>query len=50
MPLVIGVATFVELTPGMFGGYVIARLAIGLSMLLFAALGWSVYKESASRA
>jgi hypothetical protein len=49
-PLVIGVATFVELTPGMFGGFVIARLAIGFWMLLFAALGQSLRVEASSRA
>lgn len=44
-PLVIGIATFTVLTPGMFGGFVIARLAIGFWMLLFAALGWSLHAE-----
>ncbi len=39
---------FVVVTPGMFGGFVVARLAIGFWMLLFAALGWSVYVESRS--
>jgi hypothetical protein len=33
-------------TPGMFGGFVIARLAIGSWLLLLAALGWSLYVES----
>ena len=47
MPLSIGIATFVELTPGMFGGYVIARLAITFWMLLFAALGFSLRAETA---
>jgi hypothetical protein len=46
MPLVIGIATFVELTPGMFGGFVIARLAIGFWIALFAALGASLRIES----
>ena len=45
-PMVIGVAQFVMLTPGMFGGFVIARLVIGAWMLMFAALGWSLYAES----
>ena len=49
-PLVVGIATFVELTPGMFGGFVIARLAIGFWLLLFAALGQSLRVEAASRA
>ena len=46
MPLAVGIATFVELTPGMFGGFVIARLAIGTWMLLFAALGWALHVEA----
>ena len=45
-PLVIGVTQFVVLTPGMFGGFEVARLAIGFWMLMFAALGWSLYAES----
>jgi hypothetical protein len=48
MPLAIGIATFVELTPGMFGGYVIARLAIGFWILLFAALGQALRTEAPS--
>lgn len=47
MPLVIGIATCVELTPGMFGGFVIARLAIGNWMLLFGALGQALREEAA---
>lgn len=45
-PMVIGVAQFVMVTPGMFGGFVVARLVIGAWMLMFAALGWSLYAES----
>jgi hypothetical protein len=45
-PLAIGIATFAVVTPGMFGGFVIARLAIGSWLLLLAALGWSLYLES----
>lgn len=45
-PLAIGVAAFAVVTPGMFGGFVIARLAIGFWMLLFGALGWALYVES----
>lgn len=44
-PMVIGVAQFVMLTPGMFGGFVIARVVIGVWMLMFGALGWSLYVE-----
>jgi hypothetical protein len=46
MPLAIGIATFTAVTPGIFGGFVIARLAIGSWLLLFATLGWSRYVES----
>ena len=45
-PLAIGIATFAVVTPGMFGGFVIARLAIGSWLLLLAALGWTLYVES----
>jgi hypothetical protein len=45
-PLAIGIATFAVVTPGMFGGFVIARVAIGSWLLLLAALGWSLYVES----
>lgn len=48
-PMAIGIAQFVVLTPGMFGGFVTARLAIGTWMLLFAALGWSVYVGARGR-
>lgn len=48
-PLAIGIAVFAVITPGMFGGFVIARLAIGFWMLLFAALGWSLHAESRHR-
>ena len=41
-----GVTVFAVLTPGMFGGFVMARLAIGFWMLTFAALGWSLIAES----
>ncbi len=46
IPLAIGIAAFAVVTPGMFGGFVIARLAIGFWMLLFGALGWALYVES----
>lgn len=45
-PLSVGVAQFVVLTPGMFGGFVLARLAIGVWMLTFAAVGWSMRAEA----
>ena len=46
IPLAIGISEFAVLTPGIFGPFVIARLAIGFWMLMFAALGWSLYAES----
>lgn len=46
VPLAIGITVFAVVTPGMFGGFVIARLAIGFWMLLFAALGWSLHIHS----
>lgn len=45
-PMVIGVAQFVMLTPGMFAGFEVARIVIGTWMLMFAALGWSLYAET----
>ena len=45
-PLAIGIAEFAILTPGMFGGFVAARLVIGFWMLLFGALGWAMYVEA----
>src|SRR5262245_27607978 len=47
MPLAIGIATFVELTPLVFAGFVWARLAIAFWFLLFAALGQSLRTEVA---
>ena len=47
-PLVLGICVFVVVTPGMFGGFVVARLAIGSWFLLFAALGWSLYQQPAA--
>lgn len=48
-PLAVGLAAFVIVTPGMFGGFVVARLAIATWMLLFAALGWSLLTEARVR-
>lgn len=48
-PLAVGAAVFVVVTPGMLGGFVLARLAIGLWFLLFAALGWSLYRHLGGR-
>jgi hypothetical protein len=46
VPLAIGLSVFLVVTPGMFAGYVVARLAIGSWMALFAALGWSLLAET----
>ena len=46
VPLAIGVTEFVVLTPGLFLGFVAARLVIGFWMLLFGLLGWSVLAEA----
>jgi hypothetical protein len=46
IPLLIGLSLFLVVTPGMFSGYVIARLAIGSWMALFAALGWALVVET----
>jgi len=46
VPLLIGITHFVLVTPAIFSnGYVIARLAIGTWMALFAALGWGLMAE-----
>lgn len=42
LPLGIGVWVFVPLFPALAGPFVLARLAIGGWMLLFAALGWTL--------
>jgi hypothetical protein len=40
----LGIYVFVPLTPAIFGPFVVARLAIGAWMLLFAALGWALLR------
>jgi hypothetical protein len=45
LPLILGVYVIVPLTPAIFGPFVLARLTIGLWMLLFAALGWALRRE-----
>jgi len=42
--LAAGVYVFVPMTPMIFGPFVMARLAIGGWMLLFAALGWALLR------
>ena len=46
LPLVLGVYVIVPLTPAIFGPFVLARLTIGVWVLLFAALGWALSRES----
>lgn len=46
IPLAVGIAEFVVVTPGIFMGFTAGRLAIGFWMLLFALLGWSLLTES----
>lgn len=45
-PLATGVSLFVVVVPGLFGGFVVGRVVIAVWMLLFAAVGWSLYVES----
>ena len=46
IPLILGIELFVLVTPLMFGGYVLARIAIASWMALYAALGWSILTEA----
>jgi hypothetical protein len=49
LPLALGAWVFVPMTPALFGPFVFARLAIGVWMLGFAALGWALVEtETAS--
>ncbi len=45
IPLITGIYVFVPLAPALGGPFEIARLAIAVWMLLFAALGWAVARE-----
>lgn len=45
--LVLGVYVFAPLTPAIFGPFVVARLVIGLWLVLFAALGWALLRPHA---
>jgi hypothetical protein len=44
-PVALGAAVFVVVTPGLFLGFEAARVAIGIWMLMFAALSWSTWIE-----
>lgn len=46
LPLVTGVYVFVPLTPAILGPFVLARIAIAVWMLLFAALGWALVRTA----
>jgi hypothetical protein len=48
VPLVCGVAVFVIVIPGILGPFLVARLAITVWMLMFAALGWALYAVARS--
>lgn len=45
--LVLGIYVFVALTPALAGPFALARLAIAVWMLLFAALGWALMNHGA---
>ncbi|MEU7898428.1 hypothetical protein AB0B45_36895 [Nonomuraea sp. NPDC049152] len=47
IPLILGVYVIVPLTPAIFGPFVVARLTIGVWMLLFAALGFALVRTDA---
>jgi hypothetical protein len=44
--LICGVAVFVIVIPGILGPFLVARLAITVWMLMFAALGWALYTHA----
>ena len=48
LPLALGIYVIVPLTPALFGPFVIARLAIGGWMVLFAVLGWALLPDRVS--
>lgn len=43
--LATGVYVFVPMTPALIGPFIVARVAIGVWMLLFAAIGWALLTE-----
>ena len=44
--LICGVAVFVIVIPGILGPFLVARLALTVWMLMFAALGWTLYTRA----
>jgi hypothetical protein len=48
IPLLLGIFVFVPLTPAIFGPFVLARLAIGTWLLLFAWLGVAMVRHAKS--
>jgi hypothetical protein len=49
VPLVVGAWVFVPMIPAIMAGFLPARLAITMWMLLYAALGWALATGSATR-
>lgn len=46
LPLATGVYVFVPMTPAIMGPFVLGRIAIGIWMLMFAALGWALLRPT----
>ena len=44
--LICGVAVFVIVIPGILGPFLVARLALTVWMVMFAALGWALYTRA----
>ncbi len=49
LPLALGIWVFVPMTPMIMAGFVPARLSITGWMLLYAALGWALYRDRPAR-
>jgi len=47
--LICGVAVFIIVIPGILGPFLVARLALTVWMLMFAALGWALYSQAPVR-
>lgn len=47
LPLALGAWVFVPMLPALFGGFLAARLAITVWMVLFALLGWALERKKA---
>ena len=44
--LICGIAVFVIVIPGVFGPFLAGRLVLAVWMLMFAALGWTLYTRA----